>query len=167
MTLTVLMKRMVIEIVQGGQLEISSDSVSDISKVSSYVSKVSPPQYLYSFTNISGISNCKVPPPRPFVPALFLEIQGLNQLGLLKIPPIFKHFPKYSLSPHIAQPILLPNRSNLAPLHFPPTPGVDLQVRSLANAAGRAVSSSKSNLQCHTIGSFVNKDEDGDRNEEE
>ena len=102
MTLTVLMKRMVIEIVQGGQLEISSDSVSDISKVSSYVSKVSPPQYLYSFTNISGISNCKVPPPRPFVPALFLEIQGLNQLGLLKIPPIFKHFPKYSLSPHIA-----------------------------------------------------------------
>ena len=160
MTLTVLMKRMVIEIVQGGQLEISSDSVSDISKVSSYVSKVSPPQYLYSFTNISGIRNCKVPPPRPFVPALFLEIQGLNQLGLLKIPPIFKHFPnqsshKYSLSPHIAQPILLPNRSNLAPLHFPPTPGVDLQVRSLANAAGRAVPSSKSNLQRHTVGSSV------------
>ena len=145
MTLTVLMKRMVIEIVQGGQLEISSDSVSDISKVSSYVSKVSPPQYLYSFTNISGIRNCKVPPPRPFVPTLFLQIQGLNQLGLLKIP----------------------NRSNLAPLHFPPTPGVDLQVRSLANAAGRAVSSSKSNLQRHTVGSSVNKDEDGDENEDE
>ena len=65
MTLTVLMKRMVIEIVQGGQLEISSDSVSDISKVSSYVSKVSPPQYLYSFTNISCIRNCKVLLPLP------------------------------------------------------------------------------------------------------
>ena len=36
------LERIMIKIVQGGQLEVASDSVSDISKESSYASKVFP-----------------------------------------------------------------------------------------------------------------------------